>query len=307
MQNKDILSIKTLDELYNYKKKVNEDFDKREKFIKDCMKLNELSNDSFYAIKESFEYIAPKLFKTKEGQNILRKYQQTVSNSSNLSSLYSLYESIRKANKNTDIEFFVNSICNENWIVDKKETQNDLEKLGKILSEGCLMVGEIPEMKKENKQLVASIKFLVENKKNKKNIAEYSDAVKILKEHILKQEGSLNINESVNNIDNYVETLISNFNSKYSSEDLSSSEMKMIGTILASSKQDELFEEHKNKCISKLNEVKTSFDSNGDKESANKITNIIEQINQKTYNKKNICEDILSFNKLSQIFDESNY
>ena len=83
--------------------------------------------------------------------------------------------------------------------------------------------------------------------------------------------------------------------------------MKMIGTILASSKQDELFEEHKNKCISKLNEVKTSFDSNGDKESANKITNIIEQINQKTYNKKNICEDILSFNKLSHIFDESNY
>ena len=69
MQNKDILSINTLDELYNYKKKVNEDFDKREKFIKDCMKLNELSNDSFYAIKESFEYIAPKLFKTKEGQN----------------------------------------------------------------------------------------------------------------------------------------------------------------------------------------------------------------------------------------------
>ena len=303
MEFKNVESINTISELKEYRAKINESLNEREKYINKCLTAHSLGHGSFYSIKENFESISPKLFKSENGKKLLAKYQDTVSNSKNLSSLYSLYENIRKANKSVDADTFIKTLSENKWVKNEKTLKEDIEKLGTVLSEAYIEVGDITDIKECDAKLENAVTYIVENKKNKNNIAEYSAAVKIIKEHVLNKEGDCDVvNENVN-FDSYVEKLVSHFNEKYSENNLSSEELSIMKEFCDTNDHEKIFEHHKDVCKNKLTEAHESFMNSGDGESAQKIAKIMEQVESKSYNSESVFNDVVSMVGIANVFE----
>lgn len=302
MEFKPIESINTINELKDYRAKINESLNEREKYINKCITAHKLGHDSFYSIKENFESLSPKLFKSENGKKIISKYQKTVSESKNLTSLYSLYENIRKANKSVDVDTFINSLCGNNWIKNEETINEDIERLGSVLSEAYIEVGDITDIKNCDGKVDNAVNYIIENRKNKNNIAEYSAAMKIIKEHILSKDGECEVVNENSNFDSYVNRLVSDFNEKYSENNLSSEELEIMKEFCETNDHEKIFEHHKEVCKKKLSEAKDEFAGNGDSESAMKIATILEQVDSKQYNSSSVFNDVISMVGLSNVF-----
>ena len=301
-----INKFKTIKEVEDYRSKVNELCEHRIKFIKTCETADNLSNKTFGYIKESFESLSPELFKSKEGKKLLNKYTRTIKESKNLLSLHSIHENIRKASKDTDVDFFMESIINMNWDSNKEKLSEDIKKLGRVLAEGYLYLGEkankyLPSNESEMKKLSLAVNYIFENKKQKNNITEYSDAVKVIKEYVNNNDSVKNIFEVVN-IDEMATKLINDFNIKYADK-LTEEEIKIIKEINSCSNQEEIFNKYKESCISKITEAKNNFEAKGDKESTERLSIVLEQISNKNYVSENIGNDICSLIELTKVFE----
>jgi hypothetical protein len=303
MEFKPIESINTINELKEYRAKINESLNEREKYINKCITAHKLGHDSFYSIKENFESLSPKLFKSENGKKIISKYQKTVSESKNLTSLYSLYENFRKANKSVDVDTFINLLCGNNWIKNEKTINEDVERLGSVLSEAYIEVGDITDIKNCDAKVDNAVNYIVENRKSKNNIAEYSAAMKIIKEHILSKDGECEVVNENSNFDSYVNRLVSDFNEKYSENNLSSEELAIMKEFCETNDHEKIFEHHKEVCKKKLSEAKDEFAGNGDSESAMKIATILEQVDSKQYNSSSVFNDVVSMVGLSNVFE----
>lgn len=299
----EIQNIKTQTELDKFKTIVNEAFEKRAEFINLCDFANRISKKSFGFIKESFESISPSLFNTKGGKKIMSNYMLTIKENKNLSLLHNLYENIRKASSSSDINFFVDNLTEGNWNIDKNTLKLEVEKLGRVLAEGILKVGNesfnlISESK--NSKLDSAIEFIVENKKTIKNIAKYSEAVSIIKEHISNNPQNT-LFETIN-IDEYANNLLESFNKKYTS-DLTDEDWKILKEINQSDNKEELFNKFKQECVNKLTEAEIKFRKDGTNEEQQKVSAVLEKINKKTFVLENITADICGFAEISKIFE----
>ena len=215
-----INTFKSIKELEEYRAQINEMCDERKKFITLCEEAEKLSSKPFVFIKESFEAISPELFKTNEGKKIMNKYAKLIRESSSLRALHSAYENIRKAGKDTDTDFFINNMTEAFAGVNHKTKDSEVKSLGRILAEGYLYLGEtaralIPEEKSSLNALSKAVEFVLENKKSSKNIAEYSNASKVIKNHISSNGASQNMFEAVD-LDALAKRLVEDFNVKYS-------------------------------------------------------------------------------------------
>lgn len=303
MRTININDFKTIEEVENYRKEINEACDKRADFITLCEKADKLSHKPFGYIKDCFEAIAPELFKSKEGKKIMSNYSKTIRENKNLSALHNLYENIRKSGKDMDIDFFANNIANTNWNVDKKTLSEDTLKVGRILAEGYLHLGKSAEdlFPSENIVLESAVSYIAENKKTNKNIAEYSNAIKVIKENISSKESEENVFESTD-LDALAKSLLQEFNKKYSSE-LTEEEANALREVSSSENREDVFNKYKNACQSKLSESKKDFEEKGDKSSSERMTAILEQVSNKTYSLENLGNDICGFIELKSIFE----
>lgn len=303
MRTININDFKTIEEVENYRKEINEACDKRADFITLCEKADKLSHKPFGYIKDCFEAIAPELFKSKEGKKIMSNYSKTIRENKNLSALHNLYENIRKSGKDMDIDFFANNIANTNWNVDKKTLSEDTLKVGRILAEGYLHLGKSAEdlFPSENIVLESAVFYIAENKKTNKNIAEYSNAIKVIKENISSKESEENVFESTD-LDVLAKSLLQEFNKKYSSE-LTEEEANALREVSSSENREDVFNKYKNACQSKLSESKKDFEEKGDKSSSERMTAILEQVSNKTYSLENLGNDICGFIELKSIFE----
>lgn len=303
MRTININDFKTIEEVENYRKEINEACDKRADFITLCEKADKLSHKPFGYIKDCFEAIAPELFKSKEGKKIMSNYSKTIRENKNLSALHNLYENIRKSGKDMDIDFFANNIANTNWNVDKKTLSEDTLKVGRILAEGYLHLGKSAEdlFPSENIVLESAVSYIAENKKTNKNIAEYSNAIKVIKENISSKESEENVFESTD-LDVLAKSLLQEFNKKYSSE-LTEEEANALREVSSSENREDVFNKYKNACQSKLTESKKDFEEKGDKSSSERMTAILEQVSNKTYSLENLGNDICGFIELKSIFE----
>ena len=297
-----INTLKTIAEVEEYRRMMNEECDKRAEFISACIKANELSNKPFRYIKESFEAISPELFKTKEGKRIMNKYTNTIKSDKNLSALHSLCENIRKAGSDSDIDFFVNGIASENWGVDKKTVNESCKKLGLVLAEGYILVSSksnvvLPE---ENNRLSSAIYYIAENKKSTKNIAEYSNAVKAIRESVESNKTTNKLSEG-KSIDEIATSLMDEFNKKYSSQ-LTNGEIDALKELSENSDREKVFEKYKEACTTKLSEAKKGFENEGNDAAIEKISSIMEQISNKTYSVDTVGNDVCGMIKLTNIF-----
>ena len=297
-----INTLKTAKEVESYRKEINEACDKRMEFISACIKADEMSHKQFGFIKESFEAISPELFKTSQGKKIMKKYASTIKEDKNLSSLHSLYENVRKAGSESDIDFFINSIAAENWGVDKKSVKESCEKLGRVLAEGYLSIADKKSivLPTEDADLSNAIYFIAENKKNRKNIADYSNAVSIIRDRVQKSKAPNTIKES-KDIDSVANRLLDEFNKKYSSE-LTSSEIAALKELSESADRSSVFEKYKNDCENKLSEAKKKFASENNSAAVERINDIMEQISGKEFVLESVGNDICGMIKLSAIF-----
>lgn len=298
----EIQNIMTMNELEDYHSAINEAIENRKKFITLSEMANNASKKSFGFIKEAFEGISPELFNSVKGKKIINKYVNTIKENKNLSILHVLYENLRKVGKDSDLDFFINNIANTTWEINKKTINEDILKLGRILAEGMLTIGTkssnmLPE---ENVTFNSAVKYLAENKRSNNNIAEYSDAIKIIREHISKNESVKNIFEKID-LDTYVNQMVESFNKKYS--DLTNEEKIIIKEFNNSSNKEDVFNRYKQECIKKLSEAKLECDNNSDKTSSNRINAVLEKVMNKSFVLENASTDICGFMDLTKLFE----
>ena len=298
-----INTMKTRNELEKYRSEMNEAIDNRLKFITLCEEANKASEQSFGYIKEAFENISPELFKSKKGKSLIQKYTKTIKESKTLKVLHSIYESIRKTGPDTDLSFFVNKITNDKTSINSAILETERKELGKILAEGMLSIGNssIDLMPNVNIAFDSAIEFIAENKSTLKNVAEFSDAVKIIKENISKHTNKSNTFENVN-IEKYSSALVEEFNRKYDTL-LSEEEKLVIRTINSNPNKEDLFNDYKSTCLNKLSEAKDNFSANGDSEAVKRINSVIEKVENKVFIAENIIADICGFVDLVKLFD----
>lgn len=296
-------TLNTIQEVESYRNTINEMCDKRHKFIVLCEEAKELSTKSFGFIKESFEALSPILFKSSEGKKLMNKYTKMIKENKNLSSLHTINENIRKAGSETDIDFFVNSLMVVEWGVNPSTLKEDTKKLGRVLSEAYLLVGEEAKglIPNENVSLSNAVNFIAESKKGTKNISEYSDAARIIKEHIKSKDAKKNVFESVD-LDTLAKRLVEDFNVKYGDK-LTIEEANALREISSSEDRESVFNKYKEVCKSKITEAKKNFESKGDKASSDRLGVVLEQIASKSYVLDTVGADICSLIELSNIFE----
>lgn len=279
----------TVESVEEYRKKLTEACDSRVAYIEKMNKAAKLSNSRFGSIKENMENISHLLFSTKEGGALLGKYQATIKNSAALSSMHTLYESIRKANSSSDVQFFINEIASQNWGVDKSELDESLKKLGEVISEAYIMLGTEADgfITDGNKKLDEAVEYIATTPKTKKNIAEYSSAVKVIREQVESNKPAEDIYE-------YNE-LVREFNEKYDGK-LTKEEMDLVNEVRSGKKFEDIFNSYKERITNALSENKDNIP-------ADKIQSINEQLSEKKFSEDTFCEDIVNLSEIYRILE----
>lgn len=297
-----INSFKTVREVEEYRQKMNEECNSRIKFIESVRKANDLSNKSFNYIKECFESLSPELFGNSDGKKLLTRYIDAVKGSRNLTTMQTICEGIRKSGKNTDIDFLLNKLS-EDKDIKKSTLKDDVKSIGMILAEAYLLTGEKADelIPTENRKLNSAIDYIIENKCTLKNMSEYSDAIKIIRENIENKESANNVFEA-RNLDELANELLNEFNKKYS-ETLNEEESKVLKELASSENREEVFNKYKSLCAENISKAKENFDKKGDKNSSERLSSVLEQVNNKKYSLDTIGEDICNLMELSNIFE----
>lgn len=300
--NVDINKIKTIAELEEFRTRINEECDARKQVLTVVDKAMDISKQDFGYLKESFENIAPSLWMSSNGKETIKKYKNTIKENKELLKLHNLYENIRKANKNSDIDFFVNSVVSKNWDINTAKLDEGLRKLGAIVAEGYVKVFDKADalLPKKDGKLYSAVKYITENKKSEKNIYEYSEAVKVLREKIESNEEKKSLFES--KADEKLADSVRLFNEKYENE-LDEKEKAIVKEMAESNDSKSVFDKYKKLCEDKIKLSKDRFDSEGDSESSKKVSTILEQVSKKEYSKETVYEDVCKLIELSEVFE----
>ena len=300
--NVDINKIKTIEELEEFRTKVNEACDLRKQVITVVNNATNISKQDFGYLKEAFENLAPSLWLTSNGKETMKKYKNTIKENKELMKLHNLYENIRKANKNSDIDFFVNSVVSKDWSIDNEKLSEGLKKLGAVVAEGYVRVFDKADelLPEKNDKLYNAVKYITENKRTEKNIYEYSEAVKVLREKIEANDEKSSLFES--KADEKLADAVRLFNEKYEKE-LDEKERALVKEMAESSDSKSVFDKYKKLCENKIKTSKEKFDNEGDSESSKKVSTILEQVSKKEYSKETVYEDVCKLIELSEVFE----
>lgn len=301
--NEKINNMKSIEELDAYQNELNEKFDTRRRVLNLIAEAKELGGKSFGYLKESFENLSSKLFRTDEGKAVMRKYTNVIKENKSLSSLHKLYENIRKAHSGIDFDYFVGTICETNWNVKAKELTEGMEKLAGVVAEGYIVVGEGAGkyLGTENDRLDGAIEFIAENKVGQKNIVKYSEAVKVIREAVEKNGNIADSFKKETDLDKTIEDLVS----KYSKDEYTDEEEKdmLANQIARSGDEEAVFIKKKTECVDSLDEaIKKYSDGNHDEELST-LKKIHEQVSAKSYNPETIGPDICNFVEMTKLFD----
>lgn len=288
-----IFSLKTKAEIEDFRNEVNEMCDRRSEYVNLCTVAADAGKSDFGAIKEAFENISGELFKKREGRKLINRYAETVRGSKNLRSLNRIYEAMRKAESASDLKYFVNSLVENKWESDRSTLDDDVLRLGRILSEAILMLGDSGfKMPVSDRRLFNAVRYIMENRRDSRNIAEFSMAAGILEEHVSARhrEESPSPFDDASRERSAME-MMSELNDRYSS--LSETEKAVLHEIYTSGDRKSVFDKYKKQCEDSLVNTMKTFDGKGDSESAQRINEIIEKVREKEFNPDTVAYDIM--------------
>ena len=298
-----INDMKTLGELDALQNELNEKIETRRRVLNLVSEAKELGGKTFGYIKESFENLSPKLFKTDEGKAVMKKYAAAIKENKSLSSLHKLYENIRKAHSGIDFDYFVGTLCETNWNVKPKELNEGMQKLAGIVAEGYIVVGEGAGkyLGTENDRLDGAIEFIAENKVGQKNIVKYSEAVKVIREAVEKNGNIADSFKKETDLDKTIEDLVS----RYSKDEYTDEEEKdmLANQIARSGDEETVFIKKKTECVDSLDEAIKKYSDGNHEEELNTLKKIHEQVSAKSYNPETIGPDICNFVEMSKLFE----
>jgi len=301
--NEKINDMKSIEELDAYQNELNEMFDTRRRVLNLVSEAREMGGKSFGYLKESFENMSPKLFKSSEGKAVMNKYAKVIKENKSLSSLHKLYENIRKAHSGIDVDYFVGTLCETNWNVKTKELNEGIEKLAGIVAEGYIVVGEGAGkyLGTENDRLDGAIEFIAENKVGQKNIVKYSEAVKVIREAVEKNGNIADSFKKETDLDKTIEDLVT----KYSKDDYSEEEEKdaLTNQIARSGDEETVFVNKKTDCLKSLGEAIKKYEDGEHDDELKTLKKIHEQVSAKSYNPETIGPDICNFVEMSKLFE----
>ena len=298
-----INDMKTLEELDTFQNELNEKFETRRRVLNLVSEARELGGKSFGYLKESFENLSPKLFKTDEGKAVMKKYAAVMKENKSLSSLHKLYENIRKAHSGIDFDYFVGTLCETNWGVKEKELNEGMRKLAGVVAEGYVTVGEgaWKYLGTENDRLDGAIEFVAENRVGQKNIVKYSEAVKVIREAVEKNGNIADSFKKETDLDKTIEDLVA----KYSKDEYTDEEEKdmLANQIARSGDEETVFIKKKTECVNSLDEAIKKYSDGDHEDELNTLKKIHEQVSAKSYNPETIGPDICNFVEMSKLFE----
>ena len=300
----EIKNLKTLKEIEDFRNSIDEAINEQVENINANNFISSLKDKDFGYIKENFENLSNDLFKTKKGRNIINNYINCIKTSQPLTKMHQIYECIRKADKDGDIDSYLNEAISLIGGVDKKTFGQSMTNLINVFTEAYNELSktksneDIQMMFENNDDFYKSVDFIMSNKKSPKNLAEYTSKMSIIKKQIAEGAG-YKVAET-KNIDKMVDELMEGFNKKYSDQ-LDNNIVELVKEMFINENKEGVFNKYKEQCINKLNETKNAFEKKGDGESTERLSNIIERISKKTYNPETVNNDVYNLIEISTI------
>ena len=300
----DISKVKDLTTLNLLKEGFDRAYDSQKEKIEIASMVRELSGKPFGFIKESFENVSEGLFKTKQGRAIIKKYISCIKENNELSKMHALYECVRKADKNLDLDAYLNEATSMIGVVDAKKYADATKKLSTVLGEALVKLGKDSSnnFAKGNDALNEAIDYVATHKKSVKNLPERSACYNVIKESIknsdveyvfVRQGGEFHQTENA----------INEFNEKYG-EALDESSQALVKELMTSTDKEGLFNKYKQDCVQKINEKKSYFEKNGDATSSERLGIILEKVNQRKYNAETVNTDVFNLLEMTKSLEK---
>lgn len=257
--------------------------------------MDALYNESrnFGIIYQVIESNVPTLLETKEGQKVLRNIIKTIKGNKILHEQFKAYNNLQPLHKINNVDEYIAESLSLVPKFNKKDVKENNERLIKLIKKYNL--DEMIDIDDEKLNLFESIEFVTMNKKSLKNIDDYVNATKMIKESII----NLPVSETKDfSIEDYAEEI--NNVSENIAKDLNSAEIKLLKEV-TNGNSEEYFNECKSKTLSKLDEM---ISNEKDIETKSRLSKIYEKINNKRYNKKNAIVDIAEMVEMQDAIDD---
>lgn len=257
--------------------------------------MDALYNESrnFGIIYQVIESNVPTLLETKEGQKVLRNIIKTIKGNKILHEQFKAYNNLQPLHKINNVDEYIAESLSLVPKFNKKDVKENNERLIKLIKKYNL--DEMIDIDDEKLNLFESIEFVTMNKKSLKNIDDYVNATKMIKESII----NLPVSETKDfSIEDYTEEI--NNVSENIAKELNSAEIKLLKEV-TNGNSEEYFNECKSKTLSKLDEM---ISNEKDIETKSRLSKIYEKINNKRYNKKNAIVDIAEMVEMQDAIDD---
>ena len=175
-------TFKTIGDFQRLKESLNDVIDKRitKMKLEEC--INSFNALSFACLNEIFKNTVDKLYETKEGKRLIKKYVKTIKESNDLKKVYSIYNIVNSPNKINDGTLFIKESISLIEEIDKKNYGDSLSSISDIVKE-CAVSANLDTEAIENIKdkyhgsISESLDYVLFNKMGMNNIVEYTNGL----------------------------------------------------------------------------------------------------------------------------------
>lgn len=295
-------TFKTIGDFQRLKESLNDVIDKRitKMKLEEC--INSFNSLSFACLNEIFKNTVDKLYETKEGKRLIKKYVKTIKESKDLKKVYSIYNIVNSPNKINDGTLFIKESISLIKEIDKKNYGDSLSSISDIVKECAVSANldteTIEKLKdKYHGSINESLDYVLFNKMGINNIVEYTNGLSRITNFInenKKHENDLMVEGKS------ICELIGDFDKLFTNdiEIWESTAIKDISLAELSGKDKKsVFEEYKSECLSIIEENLNEKDA----ENSSRFQGMKEKLLKKEFNSDTIVEDILMLSELKYV------
>ena len=295
-------TFKTIGDFQRLKESLNDVIDKRitKMKLEEC--INSFNSLSFACLNEIFKNTVDKLYETKEGKRLIKKYVKTIKESNDLKKVYSIYNIVNSPNKINDGTLFIKESISLIEEIDKKNYSDSLSSISDIVKE-CAVSANLDTEAIENIKdkyhgsISESLDYVLFNKMDMNNIVEYTNGLSRITNFI--NENKKHENDLMAEGKSICE-LIGDFDKLFTNdiEIWESTAIKDISLAELSGKDKKgVFEEYKSECLSIIEENLNEKDV----ENSSRFQGMKEKLMKKEFNSDTIVEDILMLSELKHV------
>ena len=295
-------TFKTIGDFQRLKESLNDVIDKRitKMKLEEC--INSFNSLSFACLNEIFKNTVDKLYETKEGKRLIKKYVKTIKESNDLKKVYSIYNIVNSPNKINDGTLFIKESISLIEEIDKKNYGDSLSSISDIVKE-CAVSANLDTEAIENIKdkyhgsINESLDYVLFNKMDINNVVEYTNGLSRITNFInenKKHENDLMVEGKS------ICELIGDFDKLFTNdiEIWESTAIKDISLAELSGKDKKgVFEKYKSECLSIIEENLNEKDV----ENSSRFQGMKEKLLKKEFNSDTIVEDILMLSELKHV------